>query len=101
MRGTSCVVPKVMASMNNSLLVTFTKEEVEMALRQMAPLKYPGPEGFNLGFYEIYWHLLGEEVTSMVLKFLNDGCFDNAINFTYIVLITNKKNPLYASEWNI
>ena len=31
--------------MNNILTTTFTKEEVEKALKQMKPLKSPGPDG--------------------------------------------------------
>ena len=31
--------------MNNILTTTFTEEEVEKALRQMKPLKSPGPDG--------------------------------------------------------
>lgn len=40
-----------------------------------------------------------DEVTFVVLKFFNEGCFDNAINFTYIVLILKKKNFMYATNF--
>lgn len=42
---------------------------------------------------------MGDEVTSVVLKFLNDGRFENYINFTYIVLIPKIKNPVYAFDF--
>lgn len=85
--------------MNSNLAATFTREEVEMTLKQMAPLKSPCPDGFNLGFYQTYWHIVEDEVTSVVLKFLNDGCFDNRINFTYITIIPKIKNPMYALDF--
>lgn len=46
-RGTRCVAKKVSAKMNSTLVAKFTKEEVEMALKRMAPLKSADPNGFN------------------------------------------------------
>lgn len=43
---------------------------------------------------------MGEEVTSLVLNFLNEGNFDNCTNFTYIVLIPKIKNPVRASNFH-
>lgn len=53
-RGTRCVAQRVIADMNSSLSTTFTKEEVELALKQMAPLKSPGLDGFNPSLYQTY-----------------------------------------------
>ena len=41
--------------MNDMLLAEFKVEEVENALRQMAPLKGLGPDGIPLLFYQSYW----------------------------------------------
>lgn len=57
----------------------------------MAPLKSSGPNGFNPSFYQFYWHIMGEAVTSVVLNFLNNGMFDKCINFIYIILIPKVK----------
>lgn len=70
-----------------------------MAFKQMAPLKSFGPDGFDPGFYQTYQHLVGDEVTSVVVNFLNDGYFDSAINFSHIVLIPKKKNHMYANDF--
>lgn len=85
--------------MNSLLAVTFTREEVEKALKQMAPLKFPGLDGFNPNFYQTYWHIVRGKITAVVLKFLNDGCFDSSINFIYIALIPKIKNPMLASDF--
>ena len=45
-------------AMNDMLLAEFKVEEVENALRQMAPLKGPGPDGIPPLFYQSYWSLL-------------------------------------------
>lgn len=68
--------------MNTESMKHFTQEEVELALQQMAPMKPLGPNDFNLGFYKTYWHIVGDEVTSVVLKFLNNDIFYRCINFT-------------------
>ena len=39
--------------MNNILTTTFTEEEVEKALRQMKPLKSPGPDGIPPKFFKV------------------------------------------------
>ena len=41
----------VSADMNDSLVEAFTKEEVEIALKQMTPLKAPGPDGMSPIFF--------------------------------------------------
>ncbi|XP_075640217.1 uncharacterized protein LOC142611959 [Castanea sativa] len=43
--------------MNVELLKEFTPDEVENALKQMAPLKSPGPDGMPPLFYQNYWSL--------------------------------------------
>jgi hypothetical protein len=45
------IIPKVTETMNKELLKIFTNEEVSLALKQMAPLKAPGPDGLLAGFF--------------------------------------------------
>ena len=44
----------VTEEMNSELLKEFTAEEVENALKQMAPLKSPGSDGMPPLFYQSY-----------------------------------------------
>lgn len=85
--------------MNNALTERFTKEKVEEALHHMAPLKSIGPYGFNTSFYQIYWHIVGDEITSVVLNYLNNDVFDHCTNFTYIVLIPKITNSANAYDF--
>ena len=52
----------VSADMNDSLVEAFTKEEVEIALKQMAPLKAPGPDGMPPIFFQYYWDSIGDDI---------------------------------------
>lgn len=99
LKGSQKVEGKVTSGMNQFFSENYTKEEVLTELKQMAPLKSSGPDGFNPNFYQSYWHIVGDEVTSVVLKFFNDGTFDHYTNFTYIVLISKIKNPVNVSDF--
>ena len=59
--------------MNDILMDEFHIEEVEVALKQMAPLKAPGPDGMPPLFYQSYWSLLGSDVSTTILHYLNSG----------------------------
>lgn len=86
-------MPVVTKGMNEDLCREFTPAEVVVALKQMAPLKAPGPDGLPPLFYHKYWHLIGDEVTKAVLTCLNTGKILQATNHTYITLIPKVQNP--------
>ena len=68
------VIPHVIApNMNERLAMEFTIEEVDVALKQMAPLKSPSPDGMPPLFYQNYWSLIGPDVTLSILHYLNSG----------------------------
>ena len=46
--------------MNISLTKEFTRQEVDLALKDMAPLKAPGPDGMPPLFFQSFWHLIGD-----------------------------------------
>ena len=48
----------VTEEMNASLTDNFQAWEVEAALKQMAPLKAPGPDGMPPLFFQNYWDLV-------------------------------------------
>ena len=51
---TDTISVRVTDKMNQSLIQTFTKSEVEAALKQMHPTKAPGPEGMSTIFFQKY-----------------------------------------------
>jgi ribonuclease HI len=93
-------VPQVVtSSMNESLTREFTAVEVEEALKQMAPLKAPGPDGLPPLFYQRFWPVVGQDVTRGVLSCLNSGQLLTSINHTFITLIPKVKNPERVTEF--
>lgn len=64
---------KVIAKMNESISRPFTSLEVEEALKKMAPVKSPNPNGFGACFYQNHWSIVGEKVCQAMLSILNGG----------------------------
>ena len=63
----------VTPDMNNMLLADFSHEEVKRALFQMHPTKALGLDGMNPLFFPNYWHIVGTDVSNVVLDCINSG----------------------------
>ena len=85
------IQPVVTASMNSFLCQPFRADEVHKALKQMHPKKSPGPDGMPPLFYQHFWSLSGECVTTAVLDFLNLGIIPPKFNETHIIMIPKIK----------
>ncbi|XP_065622505.1 uncharacterized protein LOC136064544 [Quercus suber] len=64
----STVEHKVTQDMQQILSSDFTAEEIKIAMFQMRPTKVLGPDGMNALFYQKFWHIVGDNVVSAVLK---------------------------------
>ena len=73
--------------------------EVEVALKQMAPLKSPKPDGMPPIFYQNYWSLVGSDVTDAILMYLNTSTLPPSLGHSFITLIPKVKNPKYISQY--
>jgi hypothetical protein len=86
----------ILESMNESLVRPFVEEEVRTTLFQMAPLKGPGPDGFNASFYQKNWDVVGLEVCKVVLFSLNNPTIGNELSSTFISLILKGKKSDFS-----
>ena len=96
---TDTIPIKVSSEMNQSFIKEFTKEEVLVVLKQMHLTKAPGPDGMSAIFFQKYWDLVGNDVTSMVLNVLNCNKSIVEINKTYITLVPKTKSPTKMTEY--
>ncbi|KAL0010115.1 hypothetical protein SO802_005223 [Lithocarpus litseifolius] len=85
--------------MNSALTNTFTAVEVNEALKQMAPLKAPGPDGMPPLFFQHFWRVVDVDVTTSVLSWLNSGTIPHPLNHTFITLIPKIKNPKRVNDY--
>jgi len=65
----------------------------------MGPTKATGPDGMNALFYQNFWHVVGDNVVTAVLDYLNSGIMSPSINHTNIVLIPKAKTPEKMSDF--
>ena len=92
-------IPKVITEyMNAALIAPFHGDEVKEALKQMAPLKAPGPDGMPPLFYQHFWGLVDNDLTSSVLSWLNLGTLPYPLNNIFFTLIPKTKNPDYVTQ---
>ncbi|KAL0395138.1 UNVERIFIED_CONTAM: putative mitochondrial protein [Sesamum latifolium] len=91
---------RVSGEMNEALIQPFSPDEVRLAISQMYPYKSPGPDGLSPIFYQKFWHIVGPEIISFVLDFLNHGHLDQQFNYTYIVLIPKCASPENMSHFH-
>ena len=59
----------------------------------MAPHTTPNLDGMPPIFYKFFWHVVGEDITTVVLRALNSGIVPESINTTFISLIPKIKSP--------
>ena len=93
------IQPLVTEDMNTSLIKEFTRHEVDIALKEMVPLKAPSPDGMPHLFFQSFWHLIGDDVSKAVLDCLNSCHIPKEFNFTYVTLIPKVKNLENISEF--
>ena len=67
----------------------------------MAPFTAPGPDGMSPIFYKSFWHIVGEDVTAMVLKVLNSNVVPESLNSTFITLIPKVEQPRKVSNFRL
>ena len=89
--------PTITEDMSAALSHEYQVDEVLLALKQMAPLIALRPDGMSLIFYKTYWHIVGEDVVSIVLNALNSSMVHESLNSTFISLIPKVKNPKRVS----
>lgn len=71
----------------------FTRDKIVKSLKDMYPTKSPVPDGFHALFYQQFWNIMGDDVTGVVLQFLNGSMDMSKCNETYLVLIPKVKKP--------
>lgn len=65
-------VPEVISMEDNHLLTQpFSKDEIFDAINSMKPCKAPGPDGVHAIFYQRFWHIIGDDITTQVSEILH------------------------------
>ena len=94
------IKPVITSSMNEDLGRSFTEEEVNIALQQMAPLKALGLNGLNAYFFQQNWTVMGSEVCRGILEILNFGIMPDSLNMTHIAFIPKIKSLESVNDYH-
>ena len=65
----------------------------------MYPHKAPSPDDMPPLFFQQFWTICGEMVTTTILDFLNHGVSPPNFNKTHIVLIPKVKTPKKVTDY--
>ncbi|XP_026399564.1 uncharacterized protein LOC113295439 [Papaver somniferum] len=90
------VIPYIISDSDNVMLhVVPTDIEIENVVKSMPAWSSPGPDGFQAGFYQTQWQLVGRDVIDVVKRFFQSGHMPRCLNNTYISLIpkSNRIGP--------
>lgn len=85
------IVPTCITDEDNlSLLAQFTSAEIDLAVKQIGPLKAPGPDGLHALFYQSCWETVKDNIYNCVKAF-QSGHSIEPLNHTYITLLSKVK----------
>lgn len=85
--------------MNSALTAIFQVWEVKEASKQLAPLKALGPNGMPLLFYQHFWGVVDDDVTTLVISWLNLGTISHLLNHTFVTFIPKTINLEFDRDY--
>ena len=80
-------IPQINEDENKMLIDEFTEREVREAIFQMKHNKAPGPDGFPVEFYQVFWSLIKDDLMAMFREFHLGNLPLFNLNFGTICLI--------------
>ena len=83
----------------DQLAVPFTKEEIDVVIKELPADRAPGPDGLHAVFYKSLWPMLGDDVVMEVLNAVNSHEVPRGWNDTIIVMIPKVNTPEKVSQF--
>ena len=80
-------IPQVFLEKNDVLISEFTESEVRDAVFQMEHNKAPGPDGFPVEFYQVFWNVIKDDLMALFSDFHREDLNLYSLNFGIITLI--------------
>jgi hypothetical protein len=77
----------------------FTPKEIEAVVKEMAPDKAPGPDGFNGHFLKKCWPIVKLEFINLINDFYEENLNLEAINTAFITLIPKASDPCTMNDF--
>lgn len=90
----------VSVDQNSTLEKPFVKFEIKKELKELARDKCPGPNGFPLRFYQLYWHFMKADIMEVFDEFYNNGFLEWHLNTIFISLVLKDKGECTVNDFH-
>ncbi|XP_037491756.1 uncharacterized protein LOC119369500 [Jatropha curcas] len=91
--GLEDLMPVITEEQNEFLLAPYSIEDVRAAVFDMKADKAPGLDGFNPGFFQGYWDIIGNDIALYCIEIIHSRSIPDYLNVTGLVLIPKKSSP--------
>jgi hypothetical protein len=81
------------------LSVPFTTHEINEVIRTMTVEKALGPDGFNVQFLKICWHIIKEDIYKLFFDFYDVNLNLESINMAHITLVPKVQSPTRINDF--
>lgn len=94
-----CIIFAVSNEIKMALVAPISDDKLKEAALKMGCLKAPGPDGFQLIFYQTYWEVVREDVSALVRALLQDSISPGNLNDAHIVMIPTVLNLDFVMQF--
>lgn len=85
--------------MNELLIALPSDQEISAEVFAIHTDKAPGPDGFSAGFYQSFWDIIGDDVTTDIRAFFANGSLSSQQNETHVRLIPKGLRPKWVADY--
>ncbi|XP_026379639.1 uncharacterized protein LOC113274477 [Papaver somniferum] len=89
------IIPTIITTQDNSFLTRVPNSyEIHQTIKQMNAWSSPGLDGFQAGFYQSNWDVVGKDIIDAIQCFFEFGNMPKEFNKTYLSLIPKTDNAM-------
>jgi hypothetical protein len=92
-------VPQISTEENSKLTAAFTEKEVKQAILQMKHNRAPGPDGFLVEFYQVFWEIIKGDLMTLFKEFHEGKLPLFNLNFGVITLLPKQKEESHIKQY--
>ena len=84
---------------NDILTMEFSEKEIKEAIFQMERNKAPGPDGFPVEFYQVFWEVIKFDLLALFSEFHKGSLPLFSLNFGIITLLPKQKEATQIQQF--
>ena len=92
-------IPQVSDFENDILAAEFAEAKVKAAIFQMEHNKAPGPDGFPVEFYQVFWEVIKVDLMAMFHDFHKEDLPLFSLNFGIITLLPKCQEAIKIQQY--